>query len=137
MKSSDVLLRSAFLPDILEPTKIISLVSQKESRDIIETADYIKRGKETYLRWYKKFTANPEKVFELPNMKPVLDKLDEENQTFQGVRITYVARETGHPRSFKIFFHVLTKDSESWIDHQTMSLLKQKRVILYFTYAES
>ena len=93
MKSSDVLLRSAFLSDILEPAKIISLVSKKESSDIIETADYIKRGKETYQRWYKKFTASPEKVFELPNMKSVLDKLDEKNQTFQGVRITYVARE--------------------------------------------
>ena len=108
MKSSDVLLRSAFLPDILEPAKIISLVSQKELSDIIETADYIKRGKETYQRWYKKFTASPEKVFELPNMKSVLDKLDEENQTFQGVRITYVARQKQYiqdwaPKIFKIF----------------------------------
>ena len=93
MKSSDVLLRSAFLSDILEPAKIISLVSKKESSDIIETGNYIKRGKETYQHWYKKFTASPEKVFELPNMKSVLEKLDEENQTFQGVRITYVARE--------------------------------------------
>ena len=89
MKSSDVLLRRAFLSDILEPAKIISLVSQKESSDIIATADYIKRGKETYQRWFKKFTASPEKVFELPNIKSVLDKLDEENLTFQGVRITW------------------------------------------------
>ena len=50
MKSSDVLLRSAFLSDILELAKIISLVSQKESSDIIETADYIKHDKETYQR---------------------------------------------------------------------------------------
>ena len=41
----------------------------------------------------KRITASPEKVFELPNMKSVLDKLDVENQTFQGVRITYLARE--------------------------------------------
>ena len=34
--------------------------------------------------------------------------------------------KTGHPRSFKIFFHVLTKDSESWMDHQTMSLAEAK-----------
>ena len=33
---------------------------------------YIKRGKETYQRWYKKFSASPEKVFELHNMKSVL-----------------------------------------------------------------
>ena len=64
MKNSDVLLRSTFLSDILVPAKIISLFSQKESSDIIETADYIKRSKETYQRWCKKFTAIPEKEFE-------------------------------------------------------------------------
>ena len=84
MKSSDVLLRSAFLFYILEPARIISLVSQKESSCIIETADYIKRGKERYQRWYEKFTASPEKVFELPNMKSVLDKLDEESSNKWG-----------------------------------------------------
>ena len=88
---------------VIHPAKIISLVSQKESSDIIATTDSIKRGKETYQRWHKKFTANSEKIFELPTLKSVLDKIDEENHTYQGVQIKiFIERNntfrTGHPR---------------------------------------
>ena len=45
LTTADVLLRSAFLTDILEPVKILSLVSQKECSDIIATTDSVTQRK--------------------------------------------------------------------------------------------
>ena len=72
LTTADVLLRSAFLTDILEPVKILSLVSQMECSDIIATTDSVKRCKEKYQRWHKKFNSAPEKVFDLPTLKSIL-----------------------------------------------------------------
>ena len=92
LTNAAVLLRSAFLSDILQPAKIISLVSQKASSDIIATTDSIKHGKEKYQRWKKRFTTNPEKIFELSSLKTVLEKIDEEH-CYQGVHLKYFQRE--------------------------------------------
>ena len=69
---ADVLLRSAFLTDILEPRKILSLVSQKECSDLTATTDSVKHCKEKYQRWHKKFNSAPEKVFDFPTLKSIL-----------------------------------------------------------------
>ena len=88
LTTADVLLRSAFLTDILEPVKILSLVSQKECSDIIATTDSVKRCKEKYQRWHKKFNSAPEKVFDLPILKSILSKIDMENHIHQGIKLS-------------------------------------------------
>ena len=93
LTTADVLLRSAFLADILEPAKILSLVSQQESGDIITTTDSVKRSREKYERWYKRFSTNPEKVFELPTLKRILSQIDLETYSYQGIKLKYFERQ--------------------------------------------
>ena len=89
LTTADVLLRSAFLTDILQPAKILSLVSQKESSDITTTADSVKHSREKYERWHKSFCTHPGKVFELPTLKGILSQVDVETYSYEA-RLTLV-----------------------------------------------
>ena len=121
--TADVPLRSAFLTDILDPAKILSLVSQKESSDIITTTDSVKRSREKYARWHKRFCTHPEKVFELPTLKRILSQVDIKLKYWEGERqyIQYYAAS-------KVFPIASIIDSENWTDLLTMLLQKSKKV---------
>ena len=69
LTQASVILRSALLTDILEPAKKLSLISQKESGDIISMVNALKRTRDKYERWQTKFAENPEEVFQLPTLK--------------------------------------------------------------------
>ena len=90
---ASVILRSALLTDILEPAKKLSLISQKEWGDIICMVNALKRTRDKYERWQIKFAENPEEVFQLPTLKRVLNQMDTENNTYQGIKLLYFGRE--------------------------------------------
>ena len=96
LKEAKVLLRSALFIDLLNPSKILSLVTQKRNAfivDIVESVESTKRGYEKFLR---KLQDRPDRVFELPTLKRVVAEIesDEDGEpTFQGVRLKNYIRD--------------------------------------------
>ena len=71
-----VLLRSAFLKDLLTPAKIFSLVTQKDEPNIIEIVDAVEKPDEDYKKLLKKFQRDQNSVFELPLLKAVVTEVE-------------------------------------------------------------
>ena len=70
-----VLIRSAFFADVLAEAKRFSLVTQ-ENVNIIKVLDAVETTKSNYERLLKKVKKNPKFIFELPNLKLVIDSID-------------------------------------------------------------
>ena len=102
LTQASVILRSALLTDILEPAKKLSLISQKESSDIISMVNGLKRTRGKYERWQIKFVENPEEVFQLPTLKRVLNQMDTENNTYQGIKLLYFEREKQYIQDYTV-----------------------------------
>ena len=102
LTQASVILRSALLTDILEPAKKLSLISQKESGDIISMVNALKRTRDKYGRWQTKFAENPEEVFQLPTLKRVLNQMDTENNTHQGIKLLYSEREKQYIQDYTV-----------------------------------
>ena len=66
---AQVILRSAFLTDVLAPAKLFSLVTQKEDPNIMEIVESVEQTKREYTKLLKKFKRNQNSVFELPTHK--------------------------------------------------------------------
>ena len=62
-------MRSAFLIDLLTPSKVFSLLTQKPNSRIIETVGGAEKTKRNYKRLLKKVQGDSNKVFELPTLK--------------------------------------------------------------------
>ena len=93
MTDAKVLLRSAFLFDLLSPAKILSLVTQKECEDIITIVSLVQSTREKYKKLQKIYEANPEKVFEqMPTLRSVLGKINDNNE-YRGIKLKYLDRE--------------------------------------------
>ena len=73
---AQVLLRSAFLKDLLTPAKIFSLITQKEDPNIIETVESVEKTKKEYKKLFRKLKQNQESVLELPTLKAVISEID-------------------------------------------------------------
>ena len=87
-----VLLRSAFFTDILAEAKRFSLVSQKKNINIIKMLDAVETTKSNYQRLLAKVRKNPSSIFQLPNLKLVVDAIetDEDNEPmYQGQKVKY------------------------------------------------
>ena len=80
---AQVILRSAFLKDVLTPLKVFSLVMQKEDPNIIETVESVKKTEKDYKKLLKKFEQNQDSVFELTTVKAVIAEI-EENDDMDG-----------------------------------------------------
>ena len=59
---AQVLLRSAFLKDVLSPAKVFSLITQKKDPHIIETVEGVEQTKRAYRRLLKKFQHDNSQV---------------------------------------------------------------------------
>ena len=84
---AQVILRSAFLKDVLTPAKVFSLATQKEDPNIIETVEYVKKTEKDYKKLLKKFEQNQDSVFELPTLKAVTAEI-EGNDDMDGEHLT-------------------------------------------------
>ena len=93
---------STLLTDILEPAKKLSLISQKESGGTISMVNALKRTRDKYERWQTKFAENPEEVFQLPTLKRVLNQMDTENNTYQGIKLLYFEREKQYIQDYTV-----------------------------------
>ena len=94
---AQVILRSAFLKDILLPAKIFSLITQKENPNIIETVESVERTKKEYKKLLKKFRQNHDSVFELPTLKAVVDEIEKNadmdgESLYHGQKVKYYGR---------------------------------------------
>ena len=92
-----ILLRSAFLKDLLTPAKIFGLVTQKQDPDVIETIDGVEKTRRDYKKLLKKFQRDQNSVFELPTLKAVIAEIERNSEidgepTYQGQRINYYGR---------------------------------------------
>ena len=101
LTQAGVVLRSVLLTDILEPAKKLSLISQKESNDINTTVNALKRTREKYKRWQEMFAENPKEIFNLPTLKRILNQMDTENNTYQGIKL-YFAREKHYIQDYTV-----------------------------------
>ena len=94
---AQVILRSAFLKDVLTPAKVFSLVTQKEDPNIIETVESIEKTEKDYKKLLKTFEQNQDSVFELPTLKAVIpeiegnDDIDGEH-LYHGQKLKYYRR---------------------------------------------
>ena len=74
---AQVILRSAFLKDVLTPAvKVFSLVTQKEDSNIIETVESVEKTEKDYKKLLKKFEQNQDSVFELTTVKAVIAEIE-------------------------------------------------------------
>ena len=73
---AQVILRSAFLRDILTPAKVFSLITQKENPNIIEIVESVEKTKKEYKKLLRKFRQNKDLVFELPALKSVVSEIE-------------------------------------------------------------
>ena len=93
---SKVLLRIAFLTDVLSPAKIFSLATQRRDVDIIQIVDDIESTKSSYERLLRKFKKNPEAVFNRPTLKAVVDEIESNEDSdvlYQNQKLKYYIRE--------------------------------------------
>ena len=56
--NAQIILRSAFLKNVLKPNKIFSLVTQNKDPRIVKTAESVERIKKDYTKLLKKFVQN-------------------------------------------------------------------------------
>ena len=73
---AQVLLRSAFLKDLLNPAKIFSLITQKDQPNIIEIVDAVEKTRRDYKKLLTKFQRDQNSVFELPLLKAVITEVE-------------------------------------------------------------
>ena len=78
---ANVLLRSAFLSDLLLPAKALSPSTQKENTDIITIANLVRITHEKYIKLGKIYSSHPENFFEqMPTLKDVLSNIDDQSK---------------------------------------------------------
>ena len=92
LTKASVLLRSALLTNLLVPAKVLSLMSQKESVDVIMIVNAVQSTRNKYKQFYTKYLNEPDKIFELPTLKAILEKVDDQNQ-YQGIKLKNYVRE--------------------------------------------
>ena len=92
LTEASVLLRSALLTDLLVPAKVLSLTSQTESVDVITIVNAVQSTRNKYKQFYTKYLNEPDKIFELPTLKAILEKVDDQNQ-YQGIKLKNYVRE--------------------------------------------
>ena len=78
---AQVLLRGAFLNDLLTPAKVSSLVTQKQDPHIIEVVKGVEKNKRNHKRLLKKVQRDSNQVYELPTLKSVIQLIEEESVT--------------------------------------------------------
>ena len=93
-----VLLRSAFFTDVLAEAKRFSLVTQENNVNIIKVLDAVETTKSNYERLLKKVKKNPKFIFELLNLKLVIDSIDASSEKdgepiYQGQKLKWYTRE--------------------------------------------
>jgi hypothetical protein len=98
MLNAQILLRSAFLKDVLAPAKAFSLVTQKQDPNVMEIVDAVEKTRRDYKKLLRKFKEDQSNVFELPTLKTVLRDIEESIEKdgepmYQGQRLTYYARQ--------------------------------------------
>ena len=95
---AQVLLRSAFLKDVLSPAKIFSLVTQKENPNVMETVESVERTRRDYRKLLRKFERDQNEVLQLPSLKAVITEIESSNDDddgqpkYQGQRLNYYSR---------------------------------------------
>ena len=94
---AQVLLRSAFLKDLLTPAKIFSLVTQKQDPNVMETVEAVEKTSRNYKKLLRKFKRDNNQVFELPTLKAVISEMEGNNELdgepmYQGQRLKYYRR---------------------------------------------
>ena len=89
---ASVLLRSAFLSDLLLPAKSLSLISQKSDVDIIQVVNAVQKTQNKFRRWQKKFADDKDEVLNLPTLKSRLENI-EDGDKFQGAKLKNFSRE--------------------------------------------
>ena len=62
----------------------------------------LKRTRDKYERWQTKFAENPEEVFQLPTLKRVLNQMDTENNTYQGIKLLYFERKKQYIQDYTV-----------------------------------
>lgn len=93
-----VLLRSAFFTDVLAEAKQFSLVSQKKNINMIKMLESVETTKSNYQRLLSKDKKDSAFIFELPNLKLVMDSISENGEedgepSYQGHKLKYYSRE--------------------------------------------
>ena len=61
----------------------------------------LKRTRDKYELCQTKFAENPE-VFQLPTLKRVLNQMDTENNTYQGIKLLYFEREKQYIQDYTV-----------------------------------
>ena len=86
---SKVILRAAFLLDILAEAKIFSLCTQKADTNINDITDAAQSTQCHYNQLKKKLDKDPEFVFKLPTLASVLSEIKENNgeKTYQDQKL--------------------------------------------------
>ena len=78
---SKVILRAAFLLDVLTEAKIFSLYTQKSDSNLIYIVGAAQSTKRHYVKLPKKMENDPELVFTLLTLASVISKVKKENNT--------------------------------------------------------
>ena len=94
---AQVLLRSAFLKDLVTPANIFSLVTQKQDPNVMETVEAVEKTSRNYKKLLRKFKRDNNQVFELPTLKAVISEMEGNNELdgepmYQGQRLKYNRR---------------------------------------------
>ena len=101
--NAPVLMRSAFFTDVLAEAKRFSMVTQEKDINIIKMLDAVETTKSNYERLLKKVKKDPAYIFQLPNLKLIVDAAtssqEDENgedsgaAMYQNQKILYYSRE--------------------------------------------
>ena len=78
---SEVILRAAFLIDVLMEAKIFSLYTQKSDSNLIDIVGAAQSTKRHYVKLRKKMENDPEFVFTLPTLASMISKVKKDNDT--------------------------------------------------------
>ena len=82
---TNVLLKSAFFSDILQPAQELSLATQSKDIDITSAVNLIENTRRSHWKLLKIYTTDPKKIFEqLPTLKKLLEQIDNEGTKVRG-----------------------------------------------------
>ena len=112
LTKANILLRSAFLSNLLLPAKTLSLATQNENTDIIAIVNLVRATHLKYMKLKKIYSSHPEKIFEqMPTLKDVLSNIDDQNH-YQGATLKNLESEKKYlERNVSCLIHDVIKCS--------------------------
>ena len=78
---SKVILRAAFLLDVLTEANIFSLYTQKSDSNLIDIVAAAQSTKRHYVKLQEKMENDPEFVFTLPTLASMISEVEKDNDT--------------------------------------------------------